>query len=272
MKKFVSIIAVLFILSLVACSNQDTPPTTDNSSNTQSENITMLDEGVWPMNEYTEGLPVPSGTVAWAMLDTEHENFSISIAGIDENDYDNYMELLIQEGFSVVENVSEKIKGENYVSVGTLLSNGEKGLRLIIEKPNKYNTIKGTPYAHPTIMMRKEAYDALGGYTVLPRTRRGQDLDLWYRFYAKGFEGYNIQEPLLKYHESVGDYKKRDLKTAIGIMKTMYLGYKNLGFPVKTYIYIFKPIVASIIPNKLMYMYHKRLTNKDKANLINAQN
>lgn len=62
------------------------------------------------------------------MLDTEHGNFSISIAGIDENDYDNYMELLIQEGFSVVENVSEKIKGENYVSVGTLLSNGEKGL------------------------------------------------------------------------------------------------------------------------------------------------
>lgn len=130
MKKFVSIIAVLLILSLVACSNQDTPPTTDNSSNTQSENITMLDEGVWPMNEYTEGLPVPSGTVAWAMLDTEHGNFSISIAGIDENDYDNYMELLIQEGFSVVENVSEKIKGENYVSVGTLLSNGEKDLSI----------------------------------------------------------------------------------------------------------------------------------------------
>lgn len=130
MKKFVSIIAVLLILSLVACSNQDTPPTTDNSSNTQSENITMLDEGVWPMNEYTEGLPVPSGTVAWAMLDTEHGNFSISIAGIDEKGYDNYMELLIQEGFSVVENVSEKIKGENYVSVGTLLSNGEKGLSI----------------------------------------------------------------------------------------------------------------------------------------------
>ena len=63
-------------------------------------------------------------------LDTEHGNFSISIAGIDENDYDNYMELLIQEGFSVVENVSEKIKGENYVSVGTLLSNGEKGLSI----------------------------------------------------------------------------------------------------------------------------------------------
>ena len=81
-----------------------------------AEGIIRLDEGEWPVNEYTEGLPVPTGAVAWAMLDTEHGNFSISIAGIDENDYDNYMELLIQEGFSVVENVSEKIKGENYVS------------------------------------------------------------------------------------------------------------------------------------------------------------
>ena len=96
----------------------------------QSEGIIRLDEGEWPVNEYTEGLPVPTGTVAWAMLDTEHGNFSISIAGIDEKGYDNYMELLIQEGFSVVENVSEKIKGENYVSVGTLLSNGEKGLSI----------------------------------------------------------------------------------------------------------------------------------------------
>ena len=56
------------------------------------------------------------------------QNTEISVS--DENDYDNYMELLIQEGFSVVENVSEKIKGENYVSVGTLLSNGEKGLSI----------------------------------------------------------------------------------------------------------------------------------------------
>ena len=110
---------------------QKTPPKdTGDASNSQSEGIIRLDEGEWPVNEYTEGLPVPTGAVAWAMLDTEHGNFSISIAGIDENDYDNYMELLIQEGFSVVENVSEKIKGENYVSVGTLLSNGEKGLSI----------------------------------------------------------------------------------------------------------------------------------------------
>ena len=131
MKRFISIIAILLILSLTACSTQKTlPKDTGDASNSQSEGIIRLDEGEWPVNEYTEGLPIPTGTVAWAMLDTEHGNCSISISGIEENDYDNYMELLKQEDFSVVEDVSEKIKGENYVSVGTLLSNGEKGLSL----------------------------------------------------------------------------------------------------------------------------------------------
>ena len=35
-----------------------------------------------------------------------------------------------QEGFSVIEEVSEEIKGQDYVSIGTLLSNGEKGLSI----------------------------------------------------------------------------------------------------------------------------------------------
>ena len=130
MKKFVLVIAILLMLSLTACSNQDTPSTTDNSSNTQSENITMLDEGVWPVNEYTDGLPVPSGTVAWASLDSKHKNCCVSIVDISETDYNSYMELLEQSGFSVIEDVSEEIKGQDYVSIGTLLSNGEKGLSI----------------------------------------------------------------------------------------------------------------------------------------------
>lgn len=131
MKKLIPILAVLLVLSLAACSNQDT--TSNNAgttSNTQSENITMLDEGVWPVNEYTEGLPVPPGTVAWAMLDTQSGYCSINIEEMSEAEYNDYMDLLKQEGYSVVEEVSEEIKGQNYVSIGTILSNGEKGLSI----------------------------------------------------------------------------------------------------------------------------------------------
>ena len=51
-------------------------------------------------------------------------------SGVSENDYNEYMEILNQEGFSVIENVSEEIEGENYVSIGTLLSNDEKWLSI----------------------------------------------------------------------------------------------------------------------------------------------
>ena len=68
--------------------------------------------------------------MSWAALDTEHENCSINLVDISETDYNDYMELLKQEGFSVIEDTSEEIKEQDYISVGTLLSNGKKGLSI----------------------------------------------------------------------------------------------------------------------------------------------
>ena len=126
-----SALAIIFIISLAACSNQTISSTpTGNESNIQSNSITTLDKGIWPVNEYTEGLPIPPGTVAWATLDTEHENCSVNLTGISDDDYSEYMEVLNQEGFSVIENVSEEIEEGNYVSIGTLLSNEDKWLSI----------------------------------------------------------------------------------------------------------------------------------------------
>ena len=73
MKRYISVLVIMLMISLAACSNQNISSTlTGNESNTQSNSVITLDEGVWPVNEYTEGLPVPSGTVTWATLDTEY--------------------------------------------------------------------------------------------------------------------------------------------------------------------------------------------------------
>ena len=131
MKKCISVFAIVLMIFFVACSNQKNLSTsTGNESDSQSNSITTLDEGVCVVMEYTEGLPVPPGTVAWAILDTEHKNCSVNLTGISESDYNDYMEVLKQDGFSVIKNVSEDIKGEDYVSIGTLLSNEEKGLSI----------------------------------------------------------------------------------------------------------------------------------------------
>ncbi|GAB3805654.1 glycosyltransferase [Virgibacillus kimchii] len=135
---------------------------------------------------------------------------------------------------------------------------GDKGLRKNKKNPGKYTLITSVPFGHPTIMMKKSVYTDLGGYTVSERTRRGQDRDLWFRFYHKGFKGYNIQEPLYKYHESIDDYKKRNLTVAINRIRTSYLGFKLLKFPKRYYFFLLKPLIAALLPNSVMYRYHKR--------------
>ena len=131
MKKYISALAILLIISFAACSNQNTSSApTDHGNRTSSDNVTLLDAGVWPVNEYTEGLPVPPGTVEWAMLDTQHENCSVGLVGVGESDYNAYMTLLLQGGFSIVESVSEEIEGEDYVSIAMILSDGERWLSI----------------------------------------------------------------------------------------------------------------------------------------------
>lgn len=131
MKKYISVLAIMLTISLAACSNQDiSSAPADNGSNTPSNSVTILEEDVWPANEYTEGLPVPPGTVAWATLDAEHENCSVNLTDISETDYNEYIEVLKQGGFSIVEDVSEEIEGQDYVSIGTLLSNEEKWIAI----------------------------------------------------------------------------------------------------------------------------------------------
>ena len=131
MKKSALLLAVLLMLLWTACARQDkTSAGAGNAEHTQPESMTMPAEGEWPANAYTEGLPVPPGTVSWAMLDAEHGNCSVSVADMDESAFRDYMELLRQEGFSELDNASEKIAGQDYVSVGTLLTNDEKWLSI----------------------------------------------------------------------------------------------------------------------------------------------
>ena len=129
MKKMIAALLCAAVLS--ACSFQNASSAEIGvKEGAQSQNIIMLDEGIWPVNMYTDGLPVPPGTVRWASLDTEHENCSISIADMSETEYNDYMILLQEEGFSVIQDVSEEIEGQGYVSTGSLLSDGEKGLSI----------------------------------------------------------------------------------------------------------------------------------------------
>ena len=95
-----------------------------------SQDVLLLEPGAWPQNAYTEGLPIPPGRVDWAMVDTERGHCSVSLVGVDEAGYEDYLDTLQQAGFSLVETQWEENQGQDYVSIVNLLSDGERWLSM----------------------------------------------------------------------------------------------------------------------------------------------
>ena len=118
------------------------------------------------------------------------------------------------------------------VSTGIKLFDGKEyyGERVSgTEVPQKEDLVWGPCFQHATIMTYKKVYDALDGYYVSKRTVRGQDYDLWFRFFQKGFRGYNMQECLYIGREGKEFYKRK-----------------------KYYIYLLKPLLAGLVPGFIM--------------------
>ena len=127
MKKSILAVILTALLTLTACSSYNESIETDKSSN---PSVTMLDEGIWPENEYTDGLPIPSGSVDSVVFDTASGYCGIFLIDLTDDEYNDYMETLKKDGFFTVEEVSEEIEDQDYVSIGTVLSNNEKYLSI----------------------------------------------------------------------------------------------------------------------------------------------
>lgn len=147
-------------------------------------------------------------------------------------------------------------RNQDIAAVGSsaIIFNGEKniGIREVKKFPDTNDLLYGPCFIHPSIMIRKKVMDDLSGYTVSKDMQRGQDWDLWFRFYAKGYNGYNIQEPLLTYFDnSIAYNKRRKFSTSISYARIALKGYKILGVHRWKYIIAFKPILSYVIPFRL---------------------
>ena len=145
---------------------------------------------------------------------------------------------------------------------------GQYGVRFAKELPLKEDLLHGVPFLHPTIMIRSEVIKKLGGYIASKSASRAEDLNLWFRFYAAGFKGYNLKKPLYYYREGLKDYKKKTLKAAIKTRKVFLEGYKMIGIKGLKKIYAFKPILSALIPNRIAMRRHRRkLVNLEKGEM-----
>ena len=130
-------------------------------------------------------------------------------------------------------------------------------------EPDKNAFVMGTPFCHAPCMVRKEAYDAVGGYTVDERLLRVEDYHLWVKMYAKGFRGYNLSEYLYSMRDDRNASKRRTFKCRINGIYSRWIAYKLLNIPFIGFLkYSVLSLCKGLMPDKLYeYCHRKKLNN-----------
>ena len=139
----------------------------------------------------------------------------------------------------------------------------EDGLGRIIKYkqfPDKTELRRGPCFAHATVMLYTYVYKELGGYTVLPRTVRAQDYDLWFRFFANGYKGANTQEVLYYVREDANSFLRRKPQLYLWATVTRWKGFRLVGMPLKYYPWVLAAL-PGMVGNELRKL-NVRLRNK----------
>lgn len=120
---------------------------------------------------------------------------------------------------------------------------------------------KRNPFNHPCVMYKKSAVDAVGSYQDFYLL---EDYYLWLRMLIDGYQGYNIQEPLLHMRAGSDMYLRRSgwkyAKTQIKLFKFM----KQQGF-IENGQFIKSCVIrsgSSLAPNWLRKFMFEKLLRK----------
>lgn len=151
-----------------------------------------------------------------------------------------------------------------FVSSGAIYfdENGDFGVWIGKERPPKLDFARISPFCHPASMIRKSAYDSVGGYSVEKRFLRVEDYHLWIKMYASGHQGYNIQEPLYKHRDDRDAMKRRLFRYRLNEVYVRYLAVKMLKLPLYDTVYVLRPILVGLLPPVIYKPLHRRKLKK----------
>ncbi|WP_195637164.1 glycosyltransferase [Enterocloster bolteae] len=137
--------------------------------------------------------------------------------------------------------------------------NGLWGRTHVKKYPVGTDFLSSTPFCHAACMVRKEAYNAVNGYSVSDKLLRVEDYHLWIKMYEKGYKGCNIQEPLYQMRDDCNAKKRRKFKYRINECYIKCLAIKHLKLPMYGYIHCVKPIILGFMPDSVYdALHHKK--------------
>lgn len=124
--------------------------------------------------------------------------------------------------------------------------------------------LAGSPFCHAPCLVKKEAFDKVGGYTEDKKLLRVEDYHLWLKMYCKGYKGKNIHKQLYLMRDDRDAYNRRKFKYRLNEAYVRILVVRELKLPITGYIYALRPIIVGLLPPKLYDCLHKWNLRKSK--------
>lgn len=126
--------------------------------------------------------------------------------------------------------------------------------------PEPKDFLMTLPFVHASLMLRKEAIIAAGGYQTGRHTVRSEDYDLLMRMYTQGMRGANIDDALYFIREDEGTYQRRKYRYRFVEAWVKLRGFAQLGLMPRGIPYAVKPLVVGVVPigllEKLKHKYY----------------
>ena len=131
---------------------------------------------------------------------------------------------------------------------------GIYGTSKICGEINKNDVFKSNPCIHPTMMINKDMIRKIGGY---PNFLRCEDYAIVMQMIANENKIYVLDEVILKYRMDKEGYKKKKFKDRFIEVKMKIIYFKKLNANIFQYFLAFKPLIAGLIPSRIMQQYLK---------------
>ncbi len=138
MKKiFAVLLTILLLICVTGCGSKKTANIpTDRSVSVLPEHLTLEETDAWPESRFTEGIPKPAGAVDWIITDEDSSICGIGICGLDKEHFERFQKDLKAAGFVKISKVEKSESGEEYVSAGTVYSDGNRSVSLAYSVAN----------------------------------------------------------------------------------------------------------------------------------------
>lgn len=155
-------------------------------------------------------------------------------------------------------------KHPEYAIIGSKVNmfdnEGIYGCSKIEGEIQKEDLLFGTPFVHPSMLMRTKDIKEIGGY---PLFHRCEDYAMVMKMYSMGKKGYIMPEILLDYRMDKNGYNKRKIKDRFIECKARKTFFKQMGIPWYKRYYIWKPLLVALIPKNVMIRYHQNKFKKE---------